>query len=67
LYYTASGISTPVGGRLLHSLREDLCKCTGLMIPDAVKYIFDLLMMSKQCSKHVEAFNILIIKKEFVH
>ena len=24
LYYTASGIVTPVGGRLVHRLREDL-------------------------------------------
>jgi len=25
LYYTASGIITPVGGRPVHRLREDLC------------------------------------------
>jgi len=42
LYYTASGIIKPVGGRPVHRLRED----TGVMIPDAVKYNFDLLMMS---------------------
>ena len=24
LYYTASGIITPIGGRLVHRLREDL-------------------------------------------
>jgi len=39
LYYTASGIITPVGGRPVHRLREDLCKGqppTGVMIPDAV-------------------------------
>jgi len=39
LYYTASGIITPVGGRPVHRLREDLC--TGrppirVMVPDAV-------------------------------
>ena len=28
---------------------------------------FDLLMMSAQCSKYVEAYNKLIIKQELVH
>ena len=37
LYYTASGIITPID-------------VIGVMIPDAV---FDLLMMSTWCSKHV--------------
>jgi len=42
LYYTPSGIITPVGGRLMYRLREDplnLCTGrppTGVMIPDAV-------------------------------
>ena len=43
LYYTASGIITPVGGRPVHRLREDsslnLCTGrppTGVIIPDAV-------------------------------
>jgi len=42
LYYTASGIITPVGGRPVHGLREDslnLCTGrppTGVTIPDAV-------------------------------
>jgi len=45
LYYTASGIVTPVGGRPVHRLREDwleslnLCTGrppTGVTIPDAV-------------------------------
>ena len=39
LYYTASGIITPVGGRPVHRLRADLCTGrppTGVMIPDAV-------------------------------
>jgi len=44
LYYTASGIITPIG----------------VMIPD-------LLMMSTWCSKHVEAWNKLIVKQNFVH
>ena len=42
LYYTASGIITPIGGRPVHRLRED-------------KYNFDRLTMSTLCSKHVEA------------
>ena len=44
LYYTASGIVIPVGGRPVHRLREEasflnLCTGrppTGVMIPDAV-------------------------------
>jgi len=52
MYYTASGIITPVGGRPVHRLKE---------------YNFDLLMMSTYSSKHVEAFNKLIIKQNFVH
>ena len=38
-----------------------------VMIPDAVQYNFDLLMMSTKCSKHVQAYNKLIIKQDFVH
>ena len=70
LYYTASGTITPVGGRPVHRLREDVCTGrppTGVMIPDAVLYNFDLLMISTWCSKHVEAYNKLIIKEDFVH
>ena len=40
---------------------------TRMTIPDAVQYNFELLMMSTQCSKHVEAYNKLIIKQDFVH
>ena len=53
LYYTASGIITPIGGRPVHRLRKEssLNLCTGLppigvMIPEAVKYNFDLLTMT---------------------
>ena len=70
LYYTASGIITPVSGRPVHRLREHLCTGrlpTGVTIPDAVQYNFDLLTMSTWCSKHVEACNKLIIKQDFVH
>ena len=42
LYYTVSGIITPIGGRLVHRLKEDsLNRCTGrppisVMIPETV-------------------------------
>jgi len=45
LYYAASGIITPLGGRPVHRLREDSSSSvnlytgrppTGVMIPDAV-------------------------------
>ena len=65
-YYTASGIITfcrwPSGAQV-----ERRRPPTGVMIPDAVLYNFDLLMMSTQCSKHVEEYNKLIIKQDFVH
>ena len=47
LYFTASGIITPIG----------------VMIPEVVLYNFDLLTMSTWCSKHVEAWNKLIVKQ----
>jgi len=49
LYYTASGIITLVGGRPVHRSSLNLCTGrppTGVMIPDAVEYNFDLLMTS---------------------
>ena len=55
MYYTASGIFTPVGGHPMHRLREEsshnLCmgrSPTGVKIPDALK--------------HVEEYNKLTIK-----
>jgi len=39
MYYTASGIITPVGGRPVYRLGEDLCTGRppiGVMIPEAV-------------------------------
>ena len=53
LYYTASGIVT---------------LCTWPYVAQVVRRLkqFDLLMMSTQCSKHVEAFKKLIIKQHFV-
>ena len=46
LYYTASGIITPVGGHPVRRLRESSLNLR---------------------SKHVEAYNKLIIKPDFVH
>jgi len=34
-----------------------------VMIPEAVKYNFDFLTMNTWCSKHVEAWNKLIVKQ----
>ena len=77
MYYTASGVITPVGGRPVHRLREEgfesfLALCTGrpptgVVIPDDLKHNFDLLMMSIQYLKHVWAHNKLIIKQYFMH
>ena len=57
--------SHSVGVRPVHRLGGDsLNLCTGrpstnLMIPVAVKYNFDLLMMSRWSSKHVETYYLL--------
>ena len=59
LYYTASGFITPVGGRPVHGTAT-----YSVMIPEAV---FDLLMMSTWCSKHVQGCNKLIVKQDFLH
>jgi len=50
----STGTIIPVGGRPGRPP-------TGMMVPD------DLLMMSTQCSKHVEAYNKPIIKQDFMH
>ena len=65
LYYTASGI-IPVGDRPVHKDGH----LHNVTIPDDTRCCiiqFDFLMISTQCSKHVEAYNKLIIKQEFVH
>ena len=43
-------------------IRRSKSYYTGVLISD-----FDLLIMSTECSKHVEAYNKLIIKQYFVH
>jgi len=51
LYYTASGIVTPVRGRPVRRLCTGRPP-TGVMIPDTVQYNFDLLMMST-CARNM--------------
>jgi len=49
LYYTASGIITPVGGRPVQRSFLNLCTGwpqTGVMIPEAVQHNFNHLMIS---------------------
>jgi hypothetical protein len=73
LYYAASGIIKTVGGRPVHRLGEDsLNLCAGRPPKECDDtrcciIQFGLMMMSTQCSKHVEAYNKLIIKQDFVH
>ena len=50
MYYTASGIITPIG----------------LKIPGAVKYNFDLLMMST-CTRNMYRHEINLLKTNFVY
>ena len=66
LYYTASAINTPVGGRpvLSQPVHRD-GHLQSVMIPAGVYYNFDLLAMGTRCSKHVEARNKLIVKQIF--
>ena len=48
MYYTASGIITPIGGRPVHRFAFNPCTGrppTGVMKRDVALYNFDLLMM----------------------
>jgi len=62
LYYTASGIITPVGGRPVHGTATYRCDDTRGSVmqfwPPDDEHI---------CSKHVEAWNKLIVKTNCVH
>jgi len=66
LYCTASGIITlrrwPSGAHPRTGRPPTGCDDTRYCITQ-----FDLLMMAQQYSKHVEEYNKLIIKQEFVH
>ena len=66
LYCTASGIITPVGGRPVSqpvhrtaTYRCDDTRCCTIQFPTPDD--------ERMCSKHIEAFNKLIIKQDFVH
>jgi len=70
IVYTASGIITPVDGCPVHRFLSQPVHGTATYRCDDTRcciYNFDLLMMITLCSKHVEAFNKLIIKQDFVH
>ena len=60
LYYTASGIVTPVGGRLMRRLRED-CAPNGHLHVWWYQMLYNTILTS-WCSKHVEECNQLIKK-----
>ena len=62
LYYTASGIVTPVGGRPVHRLRED---CAGFVIPEGCItliqfYVGVLVLVYLLCLFCITNFNVLL-------
>ena len=74
LYYTASGIVILCRWPSSARVERDsfLNPCTGRPptvcdVTICCKYNFDLLIMSTYCSKHVEAYNKLIRRQEFLH
>ena len=66
LCYTASDIITPVGGRPVNRLRESSCARDGHLQLWCYQMLYNTILTSRwwaqQCSKHVEAYNKLIIK-----
>ena len=62
LHYTASGIITPIGGRLVHETAtyrcDDTRDCVMQFLPPGDEHI---------CSKHVEAWNKTYCETNFVH
>ena len=74
VYYTASGIKTPVGDRPVHRLRVALSQPvhrTATYRLWRYQMLYNKILTSwwwaKQCSKHVQAYNKRIIKQEVVH
>ena len=69
LYYTASGIITPVGGRPVHGSSLNL-RGTATYRVWRYQMLYNTILTSwwwaQQCSKHVEAYNELIVKQDFV-
>ena len=68
LYYTVSGIITPIGGRPVHRLREDWMESVHRTATYRCDDIRDCIIQfcppddEHMCSKHVGAWNKLIIK-----
>jgi len=63
LHYTASGIITPIGGRLVQPVQETATyRCD-----DATECVMQFWPRDDEhmCSKHVEAWNKLIVKQKF--
>jgi len=60
LHYTASGIITPIGGRPVHETATYRCD-------DTRGSVMQFLPPDDEhmCSKHVEAWNKLIVKQKF--
>ena len=62
LYYTASGIITRIGGRLVHEMATYTCNdtrgCVMQFWPPDDEYM---------CSKHVEEWNKTYCETNFVH
>jgi hypothetical protein len=70
LHYTASGVVTPAGGRLVHRLREDcqpVHKTATYRCDDTRCCVIEIWPPDDDhmCSKHVEASNKLIVKQKF--
>jgi len=70
LHYTASGIVTPVGGLLVHRLREDsqpVHETATYRCDDTRGCVMQFWPPEDEhmCSKHVEAWNKLIVKQTF--
>jgi len=62
LYYTASGIITPIGGRLVNQKATYMCDDTRGRVMQ-----FWLPDDEHMCSKHVEAWNKTYCETNFVH
>jgi len=69
LYYTASGIITPIGGRLVHRLREDVHETATYRCDDTRGCLMQFWPPDDEhmCSKHVEAWNKTYYETKLVH
>ena len=69
LHYTASGIITPIGGCLVHGLREDVHETATYRCDDTRGCVMQFWPpdVEHMCSKHVEAWNKTYCETNFVH